>query len=185
MLMHAYVKVSRVAVGACLWPALNASSFWFTSLYSGLICSLSISASIKGNMVSNGATPEHWRDPHSKCSFVWHPMAVWCSEKTWFVFVTLFSIKFIQRASVADRWCPHYLGNIVQPLDCLYRLYIKPKTTQNRNFRPSYFLAQICMCLFDPRWASTKEFWLKNILQPCFACGMIQRKPSDAHLSQL
>ena len=158
MLMHEYVKVAGVAVSACLWPALNASSFWFTSLYSGLICSLNISASIKGNMVSNGATPEHWRDPHGKCSFVWHPMAVWCSEKTLFVFVTLFSIKFVQRASVADRWCPHYLGNIVQPLDCLYRLYIKPKTTQNRHFRPSHFWhksARVCSTRDGPRRKSS------------------------------
>jgi len=85
-------------------------------------------------------------------------MAVWCSEKTWFVFVTLFSIKFIQRASVADRWCPHYLGNIVQPVDCLYRFYIKPKTTQNRHFRPSHFWhksARVCSTRDGPRRKSS------------------------------
>jgi len=35
------------------------------------------------------------------------------AEKTLFVFITSISIKLFHRAFVADRWCPHYPGNLV------------------------------------------------------------------------
>ena len=47
------------------------------------------------------------------------------------------------------------------------------------------FLAQICTCLLDPEWAWPIEFWLKSILQPLFAWGVVRRKSSDAHLLEL
>jgi len=110
------------------------------------------------------------------------------AEKTLFVFVTSFSIKLVHRASVADRSCPHYLGNIVYPLGCLYRLYIKHKNMNDdakSTLSTFPFLAQICTCLLDPGGAWRTEFWLKSILQPLFTWGIVQRKSSDAHLLQL
>ena len=94
------------------------------------------------------------------------------AEKTLFVFITPISIKLFHRTFVADRWCPHYPGNLVVVFIAFIsnKKHVWPRKIAILDL---HILVQFCTCLLDPEWAWRTEFWLKSILQPLFVWGMV------------